>query len=352
MQLKRNEILTGLLVLVTVAVLTGILILLGAPGLFKPLVSYKIYMDNAAGIKLGAPVLLAGRKIGQVEKLYSPVSKEDAARAEASAEALRAPDPAITPTPNPKLNGTPTPVETKPKYEARIDVRVDKDAGVYKDARARLITLGLLGETAIDFTQGNESSGRATEGEMFAGERVPDFGESISKMLDIVKPVATEATATLKELQTTAQNLSRITDENSQLNMALGQMRTFAENLTAMTGRDSSIALALKNIEKISTDLTSNDNIQITLQNFRESSDKLKGIMADLSQLGPDLKESGANVKELTATVKTQPWRLIWPTTKKYPPEEQSAAETAPVKRTTKPRPRPRTNATPPPRTR
>ena len=67
MQLRRNEILTGVLVLATVAVLTGILILLGAPGLFKPLVTYKIYLDNAAGIKLGAPVLLAGRKIGQVE---------------------------------------------------------------------------------------------------------------------------------------------------------------------------------------------------------------------------------------------------------------------------------------------
>jgi len=350
MQLKRNEILTGLLVLVTVAVLTGILILLGAPGLFKPLVTYKIYMDNAAGIKLGAPVLLAGRKIGQVEKLYSPVSKEDAKRAEASAEALRAADPDATPTPTPKPNATPTPVETKPKYEARIDVRVDKDAGVYKDARARLITLGLLGETAIDFTQGNESSGRATEGEMFAGERVPDFGESISKMLDIVKPVATEATATLKELQTTAQNLSRITDENSQMNMALAQMRTFAENLTAMTGRDSSIAIALKNVEKISTDLSSNDNIKITLQNFRESSDKLKAIMDDLGHLGPDLKESGANVKELTATVKTQPWRLIWPSTKKYPQDEQAAAESTAVKKTTKPKPR--ATATPPPRTR
>jgi len=348
MQLKRNEILTGLLVLVTVGVLTAILILLGAPGLFKPLVSYKIYMDNAAGIKLGAPVLLAGRKIGQVEKLYSPVSKEDAARADAAAEALRAADPATTPTPTPKPNATPTPAETKPKYEARIDVRVDKDAGVYKDARARLITLGLLGETAIDFTQGNESSGRANDGEMFAGERVPDFGESISKMLDIVKPVATEATATLKELQTTAQNLSRITDENSQMNMALAQMRTFAENLTAMTGRDSSIALALKNVEKISTDLSSNDNIKITLENFRESSDKLKGIMADLSQLGPDLKESGQNVKELTATVKTQPWRLIWPSTKKTAPaEEQAAAETArkptrPVRKSA-PSPAPRT---------
>src|SRR5256886_7170655 len=88
MQLQRNEILTGLLVLATIAVLTFILILLGAPGLFRPLVTYKIYMDNAAGIKQGAPVLLAGRKIGQVDKLYSPVSKEEAAKAEAAAEAL------------------------------------------------------------------------------------------------------------------------------------------------------------------------------------------------------------------------------------------------------------------------
>ena len=37
MQLRRNEILTGLLVLGTVAVLTFILIMLGAPGLFRPL---------------------------------------------------------------------------------------------------------------------------------------------------------------------------------------------------------------------------------------------------------------------------------------------------------------------------
>src|ERR1043165_3876379 len=90
MQLQRNETLTGLLVLVTIAILTGILILLGAPGLFRPLVSYRIYFDNAAGIKLGAPVLLAGRKIGQVDKLYSPVSKEDAARAEAARAILQA----------------------------------------------------------------------------------------------------------------------------------------------------------------------------------------------------------------------------------------------------------------------
>lgn len=332
MQLRRNEILTGVLVLATVGILAAILILLGAPGLFKPLITYRIYLDNAAGIKLGAPVLLAGRKIGQVDRLFSPVSKEEEQRVIATADALRAKGPTASATPTP-------PPSTKPQFEARIDVRVDKDAVVFKDAKARLISLGLLGETAIDFTEGNTGAGRAQDGEMFAGERIPDFGEAIAKMLDIVKPVATEATATLKELQSTAQNLSRITDEKSQLNMSLAQFRTFAENLTNLTARDSSLSLALKNVEKISADLTSNNNIQVTLQSFRESSEKLKTIMGDLRELGPDLKESGQNVKDLTATVKTQPWRLIWPSTKKYPGDQQGSpapSDTITVRKSTK----------------
>src|SRR6266849_2368748 len=73
MQLQRNEIMTGLLVVATIAVVVFVLVLLGAPGLFRPLVTYKIYFDNAAAIKQGAPVMLAGRKIGQVQKLFSPV---------------------------------------------------------------------------------------------------------------------------------------------------------------------------------------------------------------------------------------------------------------------------------------
>jgi ABC-type transporter Mla subunit MlaD len=333
MQLQRNELMTGLLVVGTIAVLTGILILLGAPGLFRPLVTYKIYLDNAAGIKLGAPVLLAGRKIGQVEKLYSPVSREESKRAEDAANAIRPADPLASPAP----------ADNKPKFEVRIDVQVDKNAFVYKDAQARLITLGLLGETAIDITQGNESSGRANDGELFAGERVPGFGEAMSKMLEVIKPVATEATATMKELENTSQNLSRITDENSQLNMAIAQFRTFAENITNMTARDSSLNLSLKNIEQISDQLTRNENIEITLQNFRESSDHLKATMNDLGPVGK-------NIREFTETVKTQPWRLIYPTTKKYPETSPSpAGETITVRKSTKAQ---RSSPTPTPTTR
>src|SRR5207247_4449768 len=96
MQLQRNEIMTGLLVIGTVAVLAFVLVLLGAPGLFRPLVTYKIYFNNAAGIKVGAPVMLAGRKIGQVQKLLSPVSREEYERPQNAGAELPPPQPRTT----------------------------------------------------------------------------------------------------------------------------------------------------------------------------------------------------------------------------------------------------------------
>lgn len=304
MQLQKNEILTGLLVIGTIAVVAFLLVLLGAPGLFRPLVTYQIYFDNAAGLKPGAPVMLAGRKIGQVQKLFSPVTPDEEKHAEEAEAAIRRLDA----NPNQTPSGTPAP----PRFEVRIDVQVDKSAKVYRDARARMMQLGLLGDLAIDFTQGTGASGRAKDGEIFAGERTPDLGEAAAKMLEVIKPVAAEATNTMKDLQQTAQNLNRLTDENSELTLALGQFKTFGQHLVDLTAPDSALSRSLANIEKISTSLTENDNIEVTLQNLRSSSERLKVATTEL-------QPAGENIKQFSDTIKTQPWRLIWPTTKKYP---------------------------------
>src|SRR5437870_11473963 len=326
MQLQRNEIMTGLLVIGTIAVVAFLLVLLGAPGLFRPLVTYKIYFDNAAGIKQGAPVMLAGRKIGQVQKLFSPVSPQEEKQAEEADAAIHRAEPNASPSP------TATP--GKPRFEVRVDVQVDKSAKVYRDARTRLMQLGLLGDMAIDITQGTEGSGRAKDGESFAGERNPDLGEAAAKMLEIIKPVAAEATSTMKDLQQTAQNLNHITDENSELNQALSQVKLFGEHVADMTAPDSALSHSLNNIEKISTSLTENNNIEITLQNLRTSSEKLKVTINDL---GP----TGQNIKEFSETIKTQPWRLIWPSTKKSPEKSPTPAPseaTITVRKTAKPK--------------
>jgi phospholipid/cholesterol/gamma-HCH transport system substrate-binding protein len=321
MQLHKNEIMTGLLVVGTVAALVFVLVLLGAPGLFRPLVTYKIYVDNAAGIKQGAAVMLAGRKIGQVQRLYSPVSREEERRAEEVAATYRAPDPNATP-----------PDPNKPKYEARIDVQVDRNAVVYRDANARLMQLGLLGDMAIDITQGTDSSGRARDGEIFAGERTPDFSEAAAKMLDVIKPVAAEATTTMKGLQETADNINHLTDENSELSQALAQVKQFGEHMADLTAPDSALSKSLSNIEKLSNSLTENDNLKVTLQNFRDASDKLKVTMRDLEPVGK-------NISEFSETIKSQPWRLIIPTTKKYPEKSPPPSEaTITVRKSAKPK--------------
>src|SRR6516165_2461544 len=329
MQLERNEILTGLLVIGTIGVIAFLLVLLGAPGLFRPLVTYGVYFDNAAGIKPGAVVMLAGRKIGQVQKLYSPLTPAEEKQAQQAAVAIHPPEAGASASPS-------------PRFEARVDVQVDKNARLYRDAKAQMIQLGLLGDMAIDFTQGTQESGRAKDGDTFAGERTPDLGEAAAKMLEVIKPVANEATNTMKDLQNTAQNLNRLTDENSELNLALTHFKTFGEHLSGLTATDSALSHSLTNIDKISTSLTENDNIEVTLRNLRNSSDKLKVATTGL-------EPAGENIRQFSETIKTQPWRLIWPATKKYAEASSTPAPgqgTITVRKTARAKLRPRATPT------
>jgi ABC-type transporter Mla subunit MlaD len=324
MQLEKNEILTGLLVIGTIGVIAFLLVLLGAPGLFRPLVTYRVYFDNAAGIKPGAVVMLAGRKIGQVQKLYSPLTSAEEKQAQQAAAAIHPSEPGASPSPT-------------PRFEARVDVQVDKSARLYRDAKVQMIQLGLLGDMAIDFTQGTQESGRAGNGDSFSGERTPDLGEAAAKMLEVIKPVANEATNTMKDLQNTAQNLNKLTDKDSELNLALTQFKTFGEHLSSLTASDSALSHSLTNIEKISTSLTENDNIKVTLQNLRSSSEKLKVATTEL-------QPAGENIKQFSETIKTQPWRLIWPSTKKYAEASPSPAPgqgTITVRKSAKAKPQP-----------
>ncbi|HEX3818000.1 MAG TPA: hypothetical protein VHW03_06915, partial [Chthoniobacterales bacterium] len=94
--------------------------------------------------------------------------------------------------------------------------------------------------------------------------------------------------------------------------------KTFGQHLNAITAPDSSLQQSLNNIRDISNQLKHNNNIEVTLSNFRASSEELKSA---LDGIAPDLKATLSNTKDLTATLRTQPWRLIYPTTKKYPNE-------------------------------
>lgn len=214
MQIHRNEVTTGILALVSLGILGAVLVVIGMPGVIKPLNTFRIYYDNVSGLRPGDPVLLGGRQIGQVTRLESPVPMADRPQGH-------------------------------PDYEVLIEVNVDKAASVRSRVTARLSQQGLMGQLVIDFVQGEETSPLATDNSVFVGERVPQISELA------------------------AVNLERLTGDNSDLALTMKNTREFtatikrepwrlfwkseqaAGNLDRLTGSNSDLAATLDNTRQL-----------------------------------------------------------------------------------------------------
>ncbi|MBV9492183.1 MAG: MCE family protein [Verrucomicrobia bacterium] len=315
MQIIRNEVRTGILVLLTIGLAVGAVLYLSSPGLFRPLHVFRVYFDNASGIKPGATVMLAGRKIGIVQSIQSPVP----------------------------LNERPP---GHPNYEALVTVEVAADAQIYKETNVTMRTFGLLADLVIDFTQGDPLSGLAKPSDSFVGVRAPDLGEFGPQVIQRLDPALRQAEATLAELQRTATNLTEMTATDSPL---LGTIKSFdaiGGNLKGMTSAGGSIDIALKelhraldNVDDATAQLNKDRNLEKTLANFNASSERLKFILNDLqgtmNTALPRVNAILADFGELSGRLKSQPWRLVWPNTIKY---DQPPAQ---------PQPTPRAKATP-----
>ena len=312
MKFERNETLTGLLVVVTLTILVGVVLLLAAPGIFRQQENLQVFFDNAAGVKPGAPVMVAGHQIGRVATIDAPV-----ARAKRPAK--------------------------YPEYEVLITVHVDHGSVVYRNAVPRMLQNGLLGEQVIDFVGGTEDSGNAPTGYRFVGERVPDINSALPKILAIVEPVAGTATLTLSELRRTIDGLNSIFGQEGELRGALTKLRLTADNLTALSRPDGAMAQTfdnlqgfthdlrdehgplmgvLNNLQRTTRTLNEDDRLEKMLTNFEGASARAdaaaKNANALLTGIRPSVQQTTENLEQMTDTLKRQPWRVFWPTTKKY----------------------------------
>jgi ABC-type transporter Mla subunit MlaD len=309
MQILRNEVRTGLMVLLTLGLVVCVVLYISSPGLFKPLKSFLVYFDNAAGIKPGAAVMLAGRKIGTVADIQSPVP----------------------------LNDRP---ENRPTYEAMVRVQVTEDSQIYKQTLVAMRSFGLLAELVIDFTNGDADSGLAEPNAKFVGQRSPDLAEIGPLIIQKLEPVLKQSESTLAELQKTSRNLTVLTAQESILTGTLKSFGEVGENLKTMTAKRGGIDSALvsvhevlANVKDVTVQLQKDNNLEKTLGNFKASSAKLKIILDSLDKtMGtvlPRLDVIVSDLSELTGKLKQQPWRVIWPSTIKYP-EGQADAEEPP----------------------
>jgi len=143
-QLKWSQLRVGITVIAASLTLGFLLFLMsGTSGLFTPRISVKCYFDNAEGLRVGAPVRLAGVDVGNVTHI------------------------AI-------VQGKPlTPVEITMKLSTKYDY------GMRRDSQISLETAGVLGETYLDIDSSQAVGGPVHDGDTLPTQVHPDFNQVV-----------------------------------------------------------------------------------------------------------------------------------------------------------------------------
>ena len=143
-QLKWSQLRVGLTVVVaTIVLMVLIFFMSGTGGWFTSKIHLTAYIDNAGGLRVGAPVRLAGVDIGNVIKIQI--------------------DP------------------TKPQTPVKITMKVVKsdDIVLHKDSVAMLATAGVLGETFVDVDSSTATGPLVKDGDSLAAKSVPDIQDVV-----------------------------------------------------------------------------------------------------------------------------------------------------------------------------
>jgi phospholipid/cholesterol/gamma-HCH transport system substrate-binding protein len=143
-ELRWSQLKVGLTVIVASIVL-GILIFLmtGTTGLFSPKITIYSYVDNANGLRKGAPVRLQGVDIGNVAGIQVVPEK------------------------------SPTPVQIQ------MSVNTKYQSFLRTDSRVELSTAGVLGETFVDIDSRAAAGGEVKNGAVLQAEAVPDLQDVV-----------------------------------------------------------------------------------------------------------------------------------------------------------------------------
>jgi phospholipid/cholesterol/gamma-HCH transport system substrate-binding protein len=173
-EVKWSQLKVGMIVLISVALLSSLLFLMSTAsgmGLFSSKITVTSYFANSNGLKVGAPVSLEGVTIGEVKKVQ------------------------ITTESSHKL----TPVKVIMKIDPAFR------ASLHKDSTSSLTKDGLVGDTVVDI-----NSQLATGPELQTGDILPSVSTTdIDAVMQRAKDSMQSLDSTLGKLDVTLDNINK-----------------------------------------------------------------------------------------------------------------------------------------------
>lgn len=333
---KNIEVKVGALILISLVLLGGFIVVMGGLSVARV---YSVYIDfdNPMGLQIGAPVKIAGVKVGKVETLEFRGNK-----------------------PDPK-------VPWRALVRCRLSIEESVKDAVHEDAQFVITTNGVLGEPFIAIQPGDSAKPILAPESVRKGQDPPRLDVFLTEASDLMHmahealtakegplhDIATHGASLIKGLDLlVADNkdtITRITKNTEKLSLAAvdlmdatkekidgPQVKRILNNIdvtTAALAKD--VGPALKDTRKAITDL---DNISMDLlgpdqrASLKRSMLQLEAVAVNANKTTADVQSIVAHIKagegtigslimdeeiyddlqEMLRDVKHNPWKLFW----------------------------------------
>lgn len=291
-----KETKVGLFVTLSLIAVATLIVMVGGTGIFKKGYKVNVLFDDVGGLKIKAPVRLAGMEVGMVKHMEIVDDK------------------------------------------VKVVLWIREDVRIRSDATITINTLGMIGEKYIDISMGSQSApfllpNATVKGvepvavmELFErGERIAQtldrtlvsienllkekeprrrlkrIGENIEEIskraLDFIEKDLPNFTSTLKDVQKSAKDFSSTCIKlEEHINTLSNELRAFMKN--AQKNVQESTTQMQKNVEEASSNFSNFIKELDTLS--KDISPKLKDTIHDLNILAKDAREAGENLKEFS----------------------------------------------------
>lgn len=270
-EVRWSQLKVGVLVIIALSALTALIFLMSGStgGFWEGHVIVRSYFENAAGLKIGAPVNLEGVTIGSVQGIQIDTSR------------------GLTPV----------------KVTMRINKERAKD--VRADSRTSLLTVGVLGDTVVDIDSRIATGPIVTNNMELATTETPNLQDVIKASQGTIQQVNT----ILAKVDKIADALS--TDKGS-IGALINDKTVYNKGLDALTQIQSlvdQVSNGKGSIGKLITDETLYDNLKHATSSINEIVDNVNSGKGSVGKLLKDetlynnLNASTKNLNDILARI-------------------------------------------------
>ena len=242
----REEIKAGLIIVISMVLLTLVVILIGGGQFFEKFDTYSMRVKNAAGLEPGAQVKLGGVRVGRVLTIREP---------------------------------------QLPGESVVVEIGIKRGKPIYKGTKALITQVGFVGDIYLLLTVNDTVNERIKVGDVIPSEEVIDFGIIMAKVEGLSR-----------SLDTLIKDMNKV--------FSPGNIRQ-VELLLGNTNK--AIVSASSNVEKITVNIrTTTDKLSAVLD---ELEDLVKNNKAEFSQVlkkaREDLEKAEGMISSIEKSAKT-----------------------------------------------